>query len=243
MDIVKSNFSLYKLSPHVLTLLTAFCLLLYALSPKAIAQSFKLQIDDINTAPDKKVPTPFLKSPSPTDQEDDKKLQPGIQHIYQSGPISFLVDSDILDFGQITSSNPVIRSITLSATSESINYRVLTYEDHPPRTINNQEIPNTTCDDGSCNQSQSAHWENNLTYGFGLRCISKSILYCIGNFDKDYYRQFANISSGEEFMPIINGIKHKNANDIQMSLKINASGTQEPGIYSNTVTFIMVPNY
>lgn len=213
-------------------------------SEKTWAQNFNLQIDDINTAPDEIIPTPTKSILSPRAKTvENETIKSGLQSIYQTGPIAFSVNADILDFGQITPSNPVIRNVILSATSESLNYQIFSFESNPPRTINNQSLPDTSCDEGSCSHSQSSIWENNLTYGFGFRCISKSILYCIEDFDKDYYRQFADISTGEKSTPVMNGLKNKEAQAAEISLKINASGTQEPGTYSNIVTFILVPSY
>lgn len=240
-------------------LLTASCLLvllarqiggslsngfIIAMTPKASAQSLNIQIDEINTAPDETIPTPVqLTSPPLQSKTAEEKISPGIQSFSQIGLMSFSVSSHMLDFGALSPANPVIRNIKLSIISEFTDYQILAYENHPPRTNNNIAIPDTTCDNGSCTEKDSSVWENGLTYGFGLRCEALTYLFCIEPFGKNEYRQVPNVLASELPEALIKGIKNKKPQEAQLDFKLNIGGTQQSGTYTNTVTFLAVPNY
>jgi hypothetical protein len=222
----------------------------------AVAQSsdnYNLEIEDIDTSPEKNAPTPIVKKSALSHPQNQEQLtvETGLLEIFQTGPISFSSSTQLIDFGTLTPGNPVIRNLLLSVMSETNDYQIIGYENHPLRTTNNEIIPDTTCDNGACTQSEQAIWESSLTYGFGFQCLTKGVLICSSHSpvitsredkSKNYYGQFSNFAAGEEAETIINGFRG-GLNEAEINFKVNASGTQQSGIYSNTVTLIAVPNY
>ncbi len=66
----------------------------------------------------------------------------------------------------------------------------------------------------------------------------------VGGFSgEDNYKQFADIRKTELPQTIIIGLKSDKTREAQISLKLNTSGGQKNGSYSNTITFIAIPGY
>ncbi|OGH14045.1 MAG: hypothetical protein A3H50_03305 [Candidatus Levybacteria bacterium RIFCSPLOWO2_02_FULL_37_10] len=156
-----------------------------------------------------------------------------------SQPFSFSISSNIIDYGPLTPTNPVYRTIDLVISKgSSRGYSVFAFANRELSDVNNNSIPDTTCDNGTCSETSSAQWSGNLSFGFGYRCeieappCSKDFLI------ENSFKQFANDSKSEPFRSILNGIDYKKA---QIKFKVNISGTQARSNYSNTITFIAVP--
>ncbi|HVF69291.1 MAG TPA: hypothetical protein VNA13_01865 [Xanthomonadales bacterium] len=218
-----------------------------AVAQNSSSQNYNLEINDIDTSPDK------LDNPQPIIPVFEKPLTPvetlpgGIKNISQTAPILFSVSSEIIDFGTLSPGNPVTRNTILSVLSNSVGYQILSFEDHPLIGPDNQTIADTTCDNGSCSEREGALWVNQLTYGLGFRCDSKIDFLCLSAGAKDgaedNYRQFADLSKQEAPQSLISGVKSEKTKDAQITFKLNTSGNQKTGSYANTVTFILVPNY
>lgn len=244
--------------PYFLFLVYIFTFLFLALSlsnglfsfGNASAQSssnpnYSIEIQDIDTSPEKTIIVP--QKIESNQQREHVGPVSGIESIVQASPLSFSVLKDAIDFGALTPGNPVTRTVSLSILSTSTDFQVISFEDHPLQSLPNQAIPDTTCDNGACDEVDSAEWKNNLTYGFGFRCdpVKLNVINsaCIGFTDGQYYKQFSDFSKDEQPQTVIFGKKSTNLQQAQITLKVNASGTQKAENYTNTVTFIAVPNY
>ncbi len=233
------NFTLLIATLHFALLILHF--------QKANAQTstnnnYNLEINDINTSPEESENSPEI--PPPTEPSNQTNEIPGgIKSITQEDPLFFSISAGIVDFGTLSPGNPVIRNTALSVLSSSLNYQIISFEDHPLSTSDNQVIADTTCDNGACTELEEALWENQLTYGLGFRCESKIDFLCLGFSDENSYKQLADAKKLETPQTVIRGQKGDKAKEAQISLKLNTSGNQKTGSYSNTVTFILVPNY
>lgn len=161
-----------------------------------------------------------------------------------AGLFTFTVTPTSLDFGTIDPTSPVTRTNTLNVLSSGGGYSVTAIEDHSLRQSNATVfIPDTTCDNGSCSISTSAPWTSNLTYGFGYRCDNLILTDCVV-FNTDYYKPFANQSTSQTpqvVMQATNGSGSEKQS--QITYKVNVSGTQLPGVYTNTITYVATPNF
>ena len=165
----------------------------------------------------------------------EKPLASGPNYVTETNKpdaFSFSLSQNVIDFGKLTATNPVLRDISLTITSKS-SYQILTSQDHPLRTKNNLIIPDTTCDNGSCSEITEAPWANTLTYGFGYRTDAMQ---------DDMYKQLADLSRNEAFQSVLQGGNVQNRQS-KFTYKVNISGTQTPGAYSNSVTIIATPDY
>lgn len=214
-----------------------------AIAQSSTGQNYKLEIDEINTAPDSSENT---EQPIPVIEEQEKDVEEtigGIKSIAQAAPIIFSTSSNIADFGTLTPGNPVTRNTTLSVTSSGTDYQIISFEDHPLTGSDNQRIADTTCDNGGCSETEEAIWENQLTYGFGFRCISKINFICLGFSQDNTYKQFSDIQRLEVPQILAIGRKSSEEKTAQVNFKLNTSGNQKTGSYENTITFIAIPSY
>lgn len=176
-----------------------------------------------------------------SDKISDKTANTYSGKNYQDQPFSFSISNNLVDYGPLTPTNPVLRTTDLIISKgSSRGYSVFAFEDHELRNPNNNLIPDTTCDNGTCSQTSSAVWSGNLSFGFGYRCEKEDNSGCSEDFSKpDYFKQFANDSKSENFQPIINGFDSKKA---RIDYKVNIPNNQAKSSYSNSITFIAIPN-
>lgn len=173
-------------------------------------------------------------------------VRAGFQYVYSIIPFRFTISNTSIDFGSVEPTNPVTRTNTLTISNGSANgYAVTAFEDHQllqPAT--GAQIPDTTCDNGSCSQTTSAAWTSTLTYGFGYRCDNLTGTDCASGFSTStYYKQFANDSLNESPEAVMTGTNVGRTKQVQITYKVNVAGTQEGGAYSNVITYIATPTF
>lgn len=182
------------------------------------------------------------------------KVRTGFGNIVSHLPFSVSLSSDLIDFGTLSPTNPIIRTVNLSVRNPPpYGYSVIASEDHPLKISPSAEsdsasgdgqfIPDTTCDNGACSQENAGEWINALTYGFGYRCDNVTGVDCDSPFSKpNFYKHLADISNAQSPQSAMAGIGSKNR-EIRLSYKVNIAGTQAEGFYSNIITYIAIPNF
>lgn len=178
---------------------------------------------------------PFVTEPPKPKEVTEEHLSSGDNYTVNTtldGPFSFSLSQNTISFGEIQPTNPVIRDLVVRLTSFG-GYQILTAANHPLQKQNGIFIPDTTCDNGSCSEFTAAPWLNTLTYGFG---------YQTTRMEENYYKQFADILRNEAFQAISSGTKAQNIEE-KVTLRINTSGTQETGAYTNTIFYIATPDF
>ncbi len=174
------------------------------------------------------------------------KVRAGFQYVYSIIPFRFSISTLDIDFGSVEPTNPVTRTNTLTISNGSANgYTVTAYENHQLLVpASGAQIPDTTCDGGLCSESTAAPWTSTLTYGFGYRCDNLSGTDCHTDFTTStHYKQFANASLNETADAVMTGTNVGRDKEVQVTYKVNVSGTQEGGSYSNTITYIATPTF
>ena len=171
------------------------------------------------------------------------KVRAGFQYIYTLIPFRFSISNTNIDFGTLTATNPVTRTNVLTVTNGSAyGYQVTASENHPLSSFaSGATIPDTACDSGPCTPSTSGPWTSTLTYGFGYRCDNVSGTDCASGFsDSTYYKPFDASPSAQVVMTGNNAGRNKQC---QITYKVNISGTQVAGTYTNTITYIATPTF
>src|SRR3989344_5222872 len=160
---------------------------------------------------------------------------------YQDQPFSFSISNNLVDYGPLTPTNPVFRTTDLIVSKGSLrNYSVFAFANRQLSDANNNSIPDTTCDNGDCSETSSGAWNGNLSFGFGYRCENSDGSGCTEDFSgTDYFKQFSNDSKSESYQAVINSIDSKKA---KIEYKVNISNNQPKSSYSNSITFIAVPD-
>lgn len=161
-----------------------------------------------------------------------------------SGLFTFTVTPTSLDFGTIDPTSPVSRTNILDVLSSASGYSVTAIEDHSLKSPAGTVIPDTTCDSGVCTQSTAALWTSSLTYGLGYRCDNVVQTDCIGGFSADYFKPFPNQQLAQTPQIVMqNGSSSPSDKQSQITYKVNVAGTQLPGVYTNTITYVASPNF
>lgn len=176
-------------------------------------------------------------------------VRAGFQYLRVTARFVFSISPTLIDFGTLSPTNPVIRTATLTVTNGSApGFVVTAFENHPllasPSSI---FIPDTTCDNGGCNESTSAPWNSSLTYGFGYRCDNLTETPCLRDFlppqNAYYFKQFADNSNSETPRPMLSATTKRKTAKAQITYKVNISANQPAGMYSNVITYIASPTF
>ncbi len=222
--------------------------------PSAYAQTMSnnnyiIKMQELNPTADINVdnkPTADNLNPS-IPEETSFKVRMGIKNSVASHPFSILLTSNIIDFGILSPTNPIIRTVDLNTNSEAVyGYSVIVFENESLTASSSAKrafIPDTTCDNGECSTENASEWTNTLTYGFGYRCDNITGVDCNDSFAKtNFYKHFPNIANNDDPQSIMAGVGSKDKTT-RISYKINIPGTQAQGTYNNITTYIGVPNF
>ncbi len=153
--------------------------------------------------------------------------------------ISFSLDSDQISFDPLAPTNPLTRAQNLTLKSASIPSAMISLiQDQLFTDFVNNQIPNTSCDNGTCTLKKSDLWSNTLTYGFGFRC--EGTFVCEKAFtENDAFRPLP-LQDSEAFdinYPISTDIDH-----LRYTYKLNVAGSQPRGTYRSNIRYIILPN-
>jgi len=174
------------------------------------------------------------------------KVRSGFQYIYSIIAFRFTISSLFIDFGTLSPTSPVTRNNILTISNGSaFGYGVTAFENHQLlANTSGQIIPNTTCDAGTCTTTVSSDWTNTLTYGFGYRCDNVSGTDCATGFtDPNDYKQFADESAAQTPVAVMVGSNVGQNKQVQITYKVNVSGSQAAGSYTNVITYIATPTF
>ena len=171
------------------------------------------------------------------------KVRAGFQYIYSIIPFRFSVSSRLIDFGIISPTTPVTRAQLLTISNGSANgYQVTVSQNHNLRVdASGNEIPPTACDGGTCTPTTAAAWTSSLVFGFGYRCDNVSGIDCDSQFsDSTFYKPLVASPSAVSVMSSSNVGRSRQAS---VTYKINISGTQPAGLYTNIINYIATPTF
>lgn len=203
---------------------------------------YMLQQKDINNKAPKK---PTEQSYSNAIESSSGIVISGFEGFDNNSPLVFSISQTLIDFGTLSPNNPVLRTNTLAVLTGSVyNYSVLSFENHQLASEKGDSIPDTTCDNGSCNEVIAASWSNPLAFGFGYRCDDLIGADCGNGFpDRVFHKQFADASKSKTEQPVLSGIGSYGEKKAQITYKVNISTSQAQSTYSNVITYIAVSGF
>lgn len=205
---------------------------------------YSIEVEDIDTAlPEHKDPPRIIQNELKTIEAVYEPVAP-YTITATNDSFSFSISQLGIDFGALSATNPVVRTSDIVFSTPFYGAQVVAYENHPLMDTQKAIIPDTTCDTGTCSQSIPANWENNLTYGFGFQCESTDSEACGKDFSaSNSFKQFADLSAKESLRTIALNQRDNRMTSAKITYKVNISGTQPVGGYSNIVTYIAIPNF
>lgn len=206
-------------------------------------QDFMLNVEGIDTDPE---PTklPILPSLMPSPTIAEFTTGPNYTVHRDESILSIALSQNSIDFGILSANNPIIRTSELQFTPPSFGAQVFTYENQPLTNAEKLIIPDTTCDNGLCTHEQSVEWSSTFTYGFGYRCESAFATVCNDDLsESNHFKQYPDISRTEPLSLLMKSTAEAETTTGTIIYKLNITGTQQPGTYTNTITYIAVPNF
>jgi hypothetical protein len=173
------------------------------------------------------------------------KVRAGFQYISSIIPFRFSITNNFIDFGIISPTSPVLRTSLLTISNGSaFGYQVTASDNHNLR-VNSSgaEIPPTACGDSgpSCTPTTAGPWTSTLTYGFGYRCDNNAGTDCDAQFlNPTYYKPF---NASPSAVAVMGGATVGRNKVTQITYKLNISGAQPAGLYTNIINYIATPTF
>lgn len=170
------------------------------------------------------------------------KVRAGFQYIYSIVPFSFTISDLAVDLGSLTPGSTATdtNQLTVSAGGAG-GYQVLAFEDHPLRSEGGIDIPDTTCDTDSCDETDADPWTQINKFGFGFNINGDDVPADFVN--TTYYRQFADDEANEIHQSVMVGTSVTESSQATVTYKANVSATQTMGNYETGIVYIAVPAY
>jgi hypothetical protein len=179
------------------------------------------------------------------------RVRSGFQYIKTIIPFSFSVSDIAINFGTLALGVGTTDASTLTVKAGGAGgYSVTATENHPMQNDALSEIPDTTCDNGNCSQTQAEIWTQNTTYGLGFNMSGDDIP---ADFvDATYFRQFANSSIPENPAVIMSKtqVTYDYPNNAwpwesiaNITYKLNVGSGIAGGTYRNIVYFTAIPSF
>ena len=171
------------------------------------------------------------------------RVKSGFQYIYTIIPFSFTIAPISINLGHLLPQTPVTtQTETLTVSSGGAGgYQVLVSENHPLQVGNTtRKIPDTTCDT-TCSEAAAGVWNSNSKYGFGFNMSGSDVAPDFSG--PTLFRQFADRSISETPQKIMSSIYVGTAVTSTVRYKVNISGIQAAGVYTNTIMYTAIPAY
>lgn len=167
-------------------------------------------------------------------------VKAGFQYLYTLYDFSFTISSSTVDLSLIPNTFST-SSHTLTVTAPGQGYSVLAYETSKLTNADGDQIPDTTCDSGPCDEDTAQIWTTATNNGFG---------YNVSGDDHDpdfattsYFRPFPDFSASESPATVmITSAAGKNRT-ATVTYKLSPSSDQASGSYTTQIIFIATPVY
>jgi len=170
------------------------------------------------------------------------KVRAGFWYLKSIIAFAFSISDISIEFGTLTPGTPTTQTNTLTVSVGGAGgYTVKASENKPMTSDNNNTIPDTTCDAGTCSQTTAGVWSQNTIYGFGFNMSGTDIP---SDFvDTTYFRQFADRNAGETIQTVMSGTNVGTNKQATVTYKANISNIQAAGTYRNILSFVATPTY
>lgn len=167
----------------------------------------------------------------------------GFQYIYQIDTFAFSISDLAVDLGTLTSGVHSTDNNVLTITTRGAGgYTVYAYQQRPLTHSNGSvTIPDTTCDDGLCDQTNADPWTNQAIAGFGFNANGSTVPADFVN--STYFRQFANALTSEPMQAVMSSASIADSDTATITYKAGVSGTQAAGNYQTSIMYTAVPGY
>lgn len=205
-----------------------YCLLLLTFSQKVSAQGMEAENFLLEIEPYSGSPTPH----SAPAQTKKTTVPPALsyppQNILSAG---LFLTPTFIDFGIISPTLSTNRSLEVRPQGNTGIF-LYSYMDHSLKKENGDSIPDASCDNGACSAFVAGEWKNTLGYGLGYTCVGTG---CDTDFANNRFRPFS--LKPTAFASYL----QPDEATTRLTLRVNTSSAQPPGLYENRINIIAVP--
>jgi len=148
-----------------------------------------------------------------------------------------------IGFGTVTPGTFYHACQDLAVATNAVNGYSMTSQENSMMSSGTSSIPDTNCDT-TCTQVTGAAWIVTSNYGFGHGCKDITGTACIASYaNTNIARQFADVTSNTEIPQAIMSYAGPANNTSQVEYRLNASPLQPPADYTNTIVYVVTPNF
>ena len=167
----------------------------------------------------------------------------GFQYIYQVDYFTFNISKLLIDFGDLFYGSFNTDSHTISITTPGASgYKIYAFENQSLKLVDgDDEIRDTLCDAGDCDETVAASWTDADNYGFGFNVSGDDVPSDFVN--SNYFRQFANNNLGESMQTVMESNNVAIDETATITYKVSPRGDQSSGTYETSIVFVAVPGY
>lgn len=211
---------------------------------EAESENFRLQMGNFNYAAGEKTSSSYQLRDTGGELAPGQStstnytVKAGFEYVATIIPFTFTISNNSIAFGTLSPQTPKTDTTDLTVTSgAAYGYQVTNQADSQ---LQNTAYPtvfinDVTGDNEDITHTQEGTWSQNTTYGFGYTLSNTTgtdAVFTSG------YRAFADESNSESPAAVMskNGVTKES--EVQLTYKVNISGTQEAGNYQNTITYI-----
>ncbi len=168
-------------------------------------------------------------------------VKAGFQYIYTLYDFSFAISSLALDLGTLTPNTFSSDTNTLTVTSPGNGYSVSAQQSAKLTSSNGDTIPDTTCDSGTCTDSNAGVWTTATNNGFGFNLSGSDV--STDFVGATYFRPFADASLAEPAQTIMSSSTAGKNRTATVTYKVSPTGSQAAGTYTTQIIFTATPVY
>lgn len=167
----------------------------------------------------------------------------GFQYIYTIDTFSFRITDVSVELGELTpGAHATAGHDLIISTKGAGGYYVYAYERHPLRHTNGTpDIPDTSCDAGTCTISSAGVWSNTTIPGFGFNMSGDDV--AADFIDSTYFRPFADDSASDTMQVVMSSTNVGQNRTATVTYKAGITGAQASGDYQTNVLYVAVPGY
>jgi hypothetical protein len=171
------------------------------------------------------------------------KVRAGFPYIKSIIAFSFTISDLSIDFGTLIPGVFSTQTNTLTVSAGGAGgYNVTARANHPLKgTTNDNTIPDTTCNSGTCSETSAGVWDNTTHYGFGYNMSGNDVPAAFIN--STYFKQFADASLAESAVTVMSKIGAGANRIATVTYKVIVSQIQPAGSYENSITYVATPSF
>ena len=147
------------------------------------------------------------------------------------------VSASSIDFGNLSASTPKSGTQRLTVTTNASGGYSVTAAENRPMTSGTGTIPDVLGDDGSITEGVAGPWVRADTYGLGFAVAGADAAFSSG------FRHFPNAAAAEPAGPVMGSSGPVTNSQCDVTCKVNVAPTQEVGVYTNTITYVITGNF